>query len=43
LGRDALFVTVYGRFGNSPNWADILIYDGEVIAVDRTSMEQIED
>ncbi|MFT5744261.1 MAG: hypothetical protein ACI86S_002342 [Paracoccaceae bacterium] len=43
LGRDALFVTVYERFGNSPNWADILIYDGEVIAMDRTAMEQFED
>ncbi|WP_377508473.1 hypothetical protein [Octadecabacter sp. R77987] len=35
LGRDTLFVTVYERFGGNTTWSDILIYDGEVVAMDR--------
>ncbi|MEM9438320.1 MAG: hypothetical protein AAGA15_14885 [Pseudomonadota bacterium] len=34
LERDAVFVSVYERFGTNPTWADLLIYDGEVVAKD---------
>ncbi|MEL6690729.1 MAG: hypothetical protein AAFP28_10465 [Pseudomonadota bacterium] len=38
LGRDAVFVSVYERFGTAPTWADMLIYDGEVAAKDFKSI-----
>ncbi|MEM8591974.1 MAG: hypothetical protein AAGF13_05555 [Pseudomonadota bacterium] len=34
LERRAVFVSVYERFGTNPTWADMLIYDGEVVAKD---------
>jgi hypothetical protein len=34
LGRNTAFVTVYERFGSGPVWADILIHDGAVVAMD---------
>lgn len=34
LGRNTAFVTVYERFGSSPVWAEILIHDGAVVAMD---------
>ena len=34
LGRDTVFVTVYEAFGTNPSWAEILIHDGEVVAMD---------
>ena len=38
LGRDAVFVSVYERFGTTPTWADMLIYQGEVVAKDFKSI-----
>ncbi len=35
LGQDTLFLTVYERFGGNTSWSDILIYDGQVVAMDR--------
>ena len=32
LGRQAVFVTGYERFGTSPVWVEILLYDGELVA-----------
>lgn len=34
LARNTVFVSVYERFGSNPRWKDILLHDGEVIAVD---------
>lgn len=34
LERRIVFVSVYERFGTNPTWADMLIYDGEVVAKD---------
>jgi hypothetical protein len=34
LGRRATFVSIYEAFGTNPEWADILIFDGAVIAMD---------
>lgn len=34
LARSAVFVSVYSRFGTNPTWADVLIYEGEVVAKD---------
>ena len=34
LGRKATFVTVYERFGDSPEWAEFLLFDGAVAATD---------
>jgi hypothetical protein len=34
LGRNTVFVTVYESFGTNPTWAEILIHDGEVVAMD---------
>ena len=33
LERRLTFVTVYPRFGSSPEWTEILLFDGEVIAM----------
>ena len=33
LGRDTTFITVYGRFGATPRWVEILVHDGEVLAI----------
>ena len=38
LESRAVFVSVYQRFGTNPTWADMLIYDGEVIAKDFKSL-----
>ncbi|MEM9350986.1 MAG: hypothetical protein AAGA47_12060 [Pseudomonadota bacterium] len=38
LEREAVFVSVYRRFGTNPTWADLLIYDGEVVAKDFKSV-----
>jgi hypothetical protein len=35
LGRNTVFVTVYETFGTNPTWAEILIHDGQVVAMDR--------
>ncbi|MEO0676974.1 MAG: hypothetical protein AAFZ02_05385 [Pseudomonadota bacterium] len=34
LEDNAVFVSVYQRFGTNPDWADMLIYEGEVVAKD---------
>ena len=34
LGAITTFVTVYETFGTNPSWADILIHDGAVVAMD---------
>ncbi|MGR3467965.1 MAG: hypothetical protein ACU0CI_08800 [Shimia sp.] len=34
LNRQVAFVSVYERFGTTPEWADILIHDGAIIAKD---------
>lgn len=34
LARSMVFVSVYEKFGTSPRWADILLYNGNVIAKD---------
>lgn len=34
LAKTTVFVSVYERFGSNPRWKDILLHDGEVIAVD---------
>ncbi len=34
LDKSMVFVSVYERFGTSPRWADILLYDGVVLAKD---------
>jgi len=34
LARDTVFVSVYERFGSNPRWKNILLHDGEVIAMD---------
>lgn len=34
LARRTTFVTVYERFDGNPSWADILLHDGAVIAMD---------
>ena len=33
LQRRLTFVTVYPRFGSSPQWTEILLFDGEVVAM----------
>ncbi|MEL6549450.1 MAG: hypothetical protein AAFQ54_04300 [Pseudomonadota bacterium] len=39
LERSAVFVSVYERFGTNPTWADMLIYDGVVVAKDFKVLE----
>ncbi|MEL6913976.1 MAG: hypothetical protein AAFP13_05710 [Pseudomonadota bacterium] len=39
LERSAVFVSVYERFGTNPTWADMLIYDGAVVAKDFKALE----
>ena len=34
LGRRTTFVSIYETFGTNPTWADILIHDGTVVAMD---------
>ncbi|MBY6118089.1 hypothetical protein [Mameliella alba] len=34
LERDTVFVSVYERFGSNPRWKNILLHDGEVVAMD---------
>jgi hypothetical protein len=34
LGRRTTFVSIYENFGTNPTWADILIHDGAVVAMD---------
>lgn len=34
LSRSTVFLSVYERFGSNPRWKNILLHDGEVIAVD---------
>lgn len=34
LERDTVFISVYERFGSNPSWKNLLLHDGEVIAVD---------
>jgi len=34
LARRTVFVTVYQNFGTNPSWANILIHDGVVVAMD---------
>jgi hypothetical protein len=34
LARRTTFLTIYERFGTNPVWADVLLHDGEVVAVD---------
>ncbi|MCT4557478.1 MAG: hypothetical protein N4A61_05395 [Pelagimonas sp.] len=34
LNRSTVFVTVYERFGSNPRWKNILLHDGEVLAMD---------
>ncbi len=34
LARNTVFVSVYERFGSNPRWKNILLHDGEVVAVD---------
>lgn len=34
LARRTTFLTVYANFGTNPEWADILLSDGEVVAMD---------
>lgn len=34
LARRTVFVTVYQNFGTNPSWANILIHDGAVVAMD---------
>lgn len=34
LGRRTTFVSIYETFGTNPSWADILIHDGTVVAMD---------
>ncbi len=34
LGRNTTFITVYDRFGATPRWVEILVHDGEVLAID---------
>ncbi|MBM1220110.1 hypothetical protein JQU17_09335 [Ponticoccus sp. SC2-23] len=38
LSRNMTFLSVYSRFGSSPQWAEILLYDDEVIAMDMKSI-----
>ena len=33
LGQDTAFVTVYETFGSGPEWVEILLHDGRVVAV----------
>lgn len=34
LARDTVFVSVYERFDSNPRWKNILLHDGEVLAMD---------
>ncbi|MBV7394270.1 hypothetical protein [Mameliella sediminis] len=34
LARNTVFVSVYERFGSNPRWKNILLHDGEVLAMD---------
>lgn len=34
LGRRTTFVSIYETFGTNPAWADILIHDGQIVAMD---------
>ncbi|MWD26341.1 hypothetical protein E0K89_002490 [Aquicoccus sp. SCR17] len=34
LDRDTVFLSIYERFGSNPEWANILLHDGEVEAMD---------
>ncbi|CUH78152.1 hypothetical protein [Tropicibacter naphthalenivorans] len=34
LARDTVFVSVYERFDSNPRWKNMLLHDGEVVAVD---------
>jgi hypothetical protein len=34
LSRDTVFVSVYERFGSNARWKNILLHDGEVVAMD---------
>jgi hypothetical protein len=34
LSRTTVFVSVYERFGSNPRWKNILLHDGEVVAMD---------
>lgn len=34
LDRDTVFISIYERFGSNPEWANILLHDGEVAAMD---------
>lgn len=34
LSRNTVFVSVYERFDSNPRWKNILLHDGEVVAVD---------
>lgn len=34
LARTTVFVSVYERFGSNPRWKNILLHDGEVVAMD---------
>jgi hypothetical protein len=38
LSRNMTFLTVYSRFGSSPQWAEILLYDDEVAAMSMKSI-----
>lgn len=38
LSRSLAFLTVYSRFGSSPQWAEILLHDNEVVAMDMKSI-----
>lgn len=38
LSRNMAFLTVYSRFGSSPQWAEILLYEDEVAAMDMKSL-----
>ena len=38
LGKVATFVTAYRSFGAAPEWAEFLLYDGQVAAVDLESL-----
>ena len=37
LGRDMMFLTLYNTFGGATSWVDVLFYDGEVVAIGRSS------
>lgn len=38
LSRNLTFLTVYSRFGSSPQWVEILLHDDEVIALSMKSI-----